>query len=1184
MYLIYDPVTLDIITNATDEELKYYNDSSKYAALRLTTSQERLIRKNSINFVGITKDSRLYSRSAPQIERYILDKVREYSLNFNKTLKMLDNKSYFYQSQVPENEITIYHGLNSLKVVPYVSNNTEGDTLQYDFNPVDRNTVKLTFTQSGLYTVNLYLLESNEQAPVSLVLVSTGFITTENGDYFVSESTNTVIYNTNSFYFLRCIKDLNGEPGLVPVNTGFTLTAQDIQVGSYTVDKKLSLTEDVDCNFSFIQEVHGVDEKSATMFQSFNLDGLRNQNHKTGEFTLTFPAYVTSKDTYLDFSYVVNGYILLLFKVDDTQDSMEAVAAKSCLVNPSRIKITLQSPGTYRYIIIFDSYTAADGFTPLVTTIEDINVPAGKISYKNPFNTTSMVVSLFTPHGDYWTSSFLDYEITKDEISVIVEERTSLRLTLLNLSNNNEIIDVVPDEQISFDIVNLKTGEVINPSSDHLVPETRYKINLLSSHLFRDVKKKILCPDGVVKVIQDDGDNFIFSISPNQGMDGQVLSVIAELSKDDLLSRVQYYLAVPLVIVDKKITPEVYLSSGVIAPTGDIDYTDATGLVHDYFTGLLVSEYGTVPPGVVVAIKIMSSSLSKAITMGSSDLRKMTHPLGGEVWGIPSGTLPLDEFVALKERIRITYSITGGTLLGTNFIYAPVNIALSFNPASTARWNVTQQSNTIIAGQTARFLITGIAPASVTVSVLYSDPLNVMSIQYNNVTGEILAVFPAAGKYTIKTTVATGEVLETEVIVNSSYFIDFYGYSSSEYFGYTPVTYRTYYNKTGTLYNFAMPLEKFCIMVGMDDAGVRKMLTSAKSTSIFSGSPESFTSIDIKRGSGNLVQLYGNTNSGSSTKLCDVDCYWSFNLFDFYSTTSGLISSKSTVIQCYYGSDYTTNTTAADGQLTATLGSDLFIGNRATNVGDTLMTIQFNSPTVLSEISVKKLPYTATISVDKTNAPTRPVKTQSMETPASLVGQSTSVDLGTFYTWYHKYVEKYGYSGSWSSTTTLGRFYCSISDMTRLLGLNNEDLLWDGCSNKSGSYGTTGTVTKAGSNVKIMRKANDRSNLYVVWGDGTEDRIFNQRGYIACIKIYEYANSVGETGKALVGSISTYESEASIDFTTAHDTSMRSQFSTFVNTPNYNQDYMLYSRSIPSNKSVIIEWVALNNDSKFVVK
>lgn len=180
----------------------------------------------------------------------------------------------------------------------------------------------------------------------------------------------------------------------------------------------------------------------------------------------------------------------------------------------------------------------------------------------------------------------------------------------------------------------------------------------------------------------------------------------------------------------------------------------------------------------------------------------------------------------------------------------------------------------------------------------------------------------------------------------------------------------------------------------------------------------------------------------------------------------------------------------------------------------------------------------------------------------------------TWYVYYHDYVTRYGYSGGWSDPATLGRFYSNIPDMAKICGIENSATLYYGLT----SYGAYGVRSPDPVNHKeiymLYRERNDSEGLKLkAYTTGSLMQVGRATGYIMCIAAYI-------DGK-LIDTVAINLSEASVDFTTNHDSYMKSNFKSFGNMPKYGTSYPIRFYFVGPNSKLELKVTILNNDGSF---
>lgn len=190
-----------------------------------------------------------------------------------------------------------------------------------------------------------------------------------------------------------------------------------------------------------------------------------------------------------------------------------------------------------------------------------------------------------------------------------------------------------------------------------------------------------------------------------------------------------------------------------------------------------------------------------------------------------------------------------------------------------------------------------------------------------------------------------------------------------------------------------------------------------------------------------------------------------------------------------------------------------------------------------------------------------------------------TMNISMLYSNLTSYTTKYGYSGGWSSSSSLGRFVMSPDDFNRMLGTPSKECWWEGLR----SY--RNTIRIGGVNrLQFYHAASDVRNIhYKVNGGSDQSFQVGAPGFFAYIKVFIIDKQTGE--RNLYTEFMSVDNEASCDYTTSYDSTMSSQFPTFYNISVYSSErcYGPYGEFYFNNDTIEIEYHAQDNDSSINV-
>lgn len=172
-------------------------------------------------------------------------------------------------------------------------------------------------------------------------------------------------------------------------------------------------------------------------------------------------------------------------------------------------------------------------------------------------------------------------------------------------------------------------------------------------------------------------------------------------------------------------------------------------------------------------------------------------------------------------------------------------------------------------------------------------------------------------------------------------------------------------------------------------------------------------------------------------------------------------------------------------------------------------------------------------------------------------------------------VTQYGYSGGYSSTTTLGRFVMSAEDYNRMMGTPSKDCWWEGLTSFRNTINLN-SVTR----LEFSRPANRYQIGYFVNGSSTGSYFqVGNNGFFAYVKIFDVTSGT----PVLIDDFFSVDQESSVDYTRNNDLSMTTMFPSFINISVYGSEVKFKNRTFSTPRNLRIEYHAQDNDSSINV-
>lgn len=423
-YLVIEPQSQNILTNCTDEDKSYFN-LNKYELYPLEDYYSEILNSKGVSsFIFV--DGELRVKTNTQIVSSKAQSIYDYSIGWNKSLKMIDSSSYYYVSTTPEDSVTLYHGLKTKRITAYVTLLGSSESTNFTMTILNKDSINLSFQNKGYYCVNLYLLQPTTSTS-GLLSVDIPTRSRILSNLYITESIQAFTYSTEYGFMMRHFKtySVQGESkqALIPIGSTFTLSSED---GIQTLENKGTSR----CTLTLKQDLSTIDTSNPPI-QKFTYFDLKTTSHNyiADEIIIQLGEDETSREVTIELPHVNEGYLPFIYKVSEDKKVVEQVHVQTTLVNPSEFTFKFSESGVYRYLILFDSLQSiAIASGRIIEVQEHLNLNPGTYTVPNVYETTNLYVGVLFPENGKWSYALVDYEVTEEEFKFNLESVTNMRL------------------------------------------------------------------------------------------------------------------------------------------------------------------------------------------------------------------------------------------------------------------------------------------------------------------------------------------------------------------------------------------------------------------------------------------------------------------------------------------------------------------------------------------------------------------------------------------------------------------------------------------------------------------------------------------------------------------------------------------------------------------------------------
>lgn len=423
-YLVIEPQSWNILTNCTDEDKVNFN-LNKYELYPLEDYYTEVLNTKGISsFIFV--DGELRIKTNTQIISSKAQSIYDYSIGWNKSLKMIDSSSYYYVSTTPEDSITLYHGLKTKRITAYVTTLGSSDSANFTLTILNKDSINLSFKEKGYYCVNLYLLQPSTSTS-GLLSVDIPLRSRIMSNLYITESVQAFTYSTDYGFMMRHYKSYSvqgvAKQALIPIGSTFSLSSED---GIQTLENEGTSR----CVLTHKQDLSTIDTSNPPV-QKFTYFDLKTTSHNyiADEIQVELGKEETSKEVTIELPHVNQAYLPFIYRVSEDKKVVEQIYVQTTLVNPSEFKFTFTESGVYRYLILFDSLQSiAIASGRIIEVQEHLNLNPGEYSVPNTYETTNLYIGVLFPEDGKWSYALVDYEVTEEEFKFNLESVTNMRL------------------------------------------------------------------------------------------------------------------------------------------------------------------------------------------------------------------------------------------------------------------------------------------------------------------------------------------------------------------------------------------------------------------------------------------------------------------------------------------------------------------------------------------------------------------------------------------------------------------------------------------------------------------------------------------------------------------------------------------------------------------------------------